>query len=310
MALNRKLNQLIIELKKRDHPYFLRDQSQPITLHLKKTGENISISSDNEFLVIPTTESFNRPYLVVNVDNYETLTASTIKGIVCQSHDVLDISNLLFNDKIYLHHIYKDQQFPFIFLKMGMLFSPELYNKIRENPKTTIYEYCLSKLKHDIHKYDNGLVSSRANDFIVKASFFRENPNYNHKNQDRVLEISELELAFERVRKERHVWAPSRISGFYLVSDEMNDRENLRNMFYTPPRESIVVELRSFALMFMIKVDYRWVELYREDPNPLFIENYWNSIPVSANCSNWEYLYEGALEPSNAEQIQYFKDKI
>ncbi|RQO69782.1 hypothetical protein DBR43_17130 [Pedobacter sp. KBW06] len=303
-----KLDQLGEEFKARNYPYFIKEAGQSINVYEKADQKEITISSINKFMVIPTQGMLSNPFLVACQSEDGIITVTWPNGVICQTDDYHDVLNIFFNDKIYLHHIYEDSEFPFFFLKVGMLFSPELYNTIREDPKLNIYDYTLTQLKNDLHKQKIGLASSRAHDYAVRAAFLREYPQSDPEARDKILKTSALELEFEAIRKEKYNWSPSRISGFYLVSDTFEGQTSLKNMFYKPGiRESLIVKLKTIGLMSMIKVDYRWVEAYTETNDPDYIINYWESKPFVSGSETWEYLYEGALEPIDPEQIAYFK---
>lgn len=268
----------------------------------------LTIQSETPFIVIITKELLNRPFIVVNVNNEGIIFVGSNKGGICQTNELDDVINLLYSNKVYLHHIYERNPFPLIFLQQGVLFSPELYNSVRTDAKSTIYDYTNEELKNDLHTKDLGLTSSRGFDFGIYASKLRANEDTKYKpDAEKLLYKSDMELAFESVRRDVCFWAPSRLSGFYLVSDDMNDRLNLRTMFSREDRKSLLVEVKTTALMTMIKVDYRWVEQYHEDPKAEYIVNYWNSKPFCDNSTTWEYLYEGMLEASNSDQLEYLK---
>ncbi len=309
IMVKNKIEHLAEELAAKNHKHFIGEAGKSINVYEKATGQTISVSSENDFMLILTNGLLTNPYLVVGQDNEGILTVSWPKGVVCQTDDIGDVLNIFYSNRTYIHHIYEDLEFPFFFLKIGMLFSPQLYNSLRENPTKNIYDYSISQLTNDIHKERLGLTSSRTMDFGVQAAFLRENPWAETSNRESILKKSALELDFETIRKEKYNWAPSRLSSFYLMSDSEDNRWNLRGMFGKPNRKSIVVELKTTHLMSMIKVDYRWVEAYDTEKDPDFIENYWSSKPFVSGSQTWEYLYEGALEPINPEQIEFFKER-
>jgi hypothetical protein len=134
-----------------------------------------------------------------------------------------------------------------------------------------------------------------------KMVFANGNPEeIDEKTKDRYLRTSELELTFEAVRREIAPAVPSRITCLYLAEDNLEGRENLRDML-TAYKRPFVFEIGLLQPYFGLhKADNRWLELYRSEPVRDHVENYWLGKPYN-NIPTWEYLFEGSAVFINDE---------
>lgn len=138
-----------------------------------------------------------------------------------------------------------------------------------------IYELDLDKVLFDEKESQIGFSSPRFN-YITLANWhnnglkigFKENDKfyfYSDTEISRVLRVAELEIEFERVRRQVNQFLPSRLSAIYLANDNLDGRTMLKNMFYKKKKNFLIEKFKITHQMLFHKADYRWIEEYEKD---------------------------------------------
>jgi hypothetical protein len=173
-------------------------------------------------------------------------------------------------------------------------------NDDRPNPMTID----ITRLKDCTVDEINGMSSPRML-FVFQRTVFN---SWDHRPlteaEKKIVKKGDLEIEFERGRREYNYGAPSRLSCLYLMEDDVDSRFDLRDMFIDLFTRPLVVEVVILNNLELLKFDYRWVDQYYEFPNEEFIKNYWTSVPYDDVNPKWEYLLEGTIIMQNEEQIE------
>lgn len=124
---------------------------------------------------------------------------------------------------------------------------------------------------------------------------------------ERIINIANLEIEFEKIRKKINPNLPSRLMCIYLAEDDLDGRIMLNNMFHKRRNFLIVPVKIEFVLRFH-KADSKWVEVYEKTKEKKAIENYWNGKTYDKN-PQYEYLLDGGIELLNlTDKEKIFND--
>ena len=182
-----------------------------------------------------------------------------------------------------------------------------------------IYELDLDKVLFDEKESQIGFSSPRFN-YITLANWhnnglkigFKENDKfyfYSDTEISRVLRVAELEIEFERVRRQVNQFLPSRLSAIYLANDNLDGRTMLKNMFYKKKKNFLIEKFKITHQMLFHKADYRWIEEYEKDKKEIYIYKYWLGIDYDSFPSH-EYLLEGQIEIQSQEALEKIKETL
>jgi len=145
--------------------------------------------------------------------------------------------------------------------------------------------------------------------FVFQRTIFN---SWNHRtlteSEKVIVRKGNLEIEFERERREYNYGAPSRLSCLYLMDDEIDSRFDLNNMFVDTFQNPLVVEVTILNHMELMKFDFRWIDKYYESPNEEFIRKYWKGEPLNDKNPKWEYLLEGTIQMANQEQFRQVQE--
>jgi hypothetical protein len=117
----------------------------------------------------------------------------------------------------------------------------------------------------------------------------------------RIVAIGDMELEFERVRREIAQNAASRLSCLWVAEDTEEGKTHIRSMLGS---DILILKVRIPVALRVSKVDTTWLDAYFEEPRQEFIENYWRSIPFNEQRVTWEYLVDGAIEVNDPEGME------
>jgi hypothetical protein len=116
---------------------------------------------------------------------------------------------------------------------------------------------------------------------------------YTQEQVEKILKIAELEIEFEKVRRQVNVNLPSRLICIFLAEDSIEGRVMLQNMFFNRKNFCIVSVEIVHALRFH-RADSKWVDIYEKTGDKIAIQNYWNGIN-SDSRPQFEYLLDGQI---------------
>jgi hypothetical protein len=208
-------------------------------------------------------------------------------------------------DEIYLHCIDFSNKVKILNFTSTATISSLLVNQLfandsRPNPMTID----IDRLKDCTIDEVNGMSSPRML-FVFQRTVYN---SWSHRPltelEKKIVKKGDLEIEFERGRREYNFGAPSRLSCIYLMGEDIDSRFDLRDMFIDIFIRPLVVEVKILNNLELMKFDYRWIDQYYESPNEEFIKNYWNAVPYDDVNPKWEYLLEGTILMANEEQIE------
>ncbi|MBW1656484.1 hypothetical protein [Flavobacterium quisquiliarum] len=128
---------------------------------------------------------------------------------------------------------------------------------------------------------------------------------YSQEEIDRFHRIAELEIEFEKIRRQINKNHPSRLSCIFLAEDNQDGRTMLKNMFPYKLNFHIVNISITLSTQFH-KADSKWIDNYIETNNTTSIINYWKGIPFD-NFPEYEYLLEGKIELVNKSDQNFIE---
>ena len=175
----------------------------------------------------------------------------------------------------------------------------------KPNPRNTEIENLINCRPEDI----DGLSSSRM--FIIyQASIYRTLLRPKAEEELALIRQADLEIEFERRRRELNYGAASRLSCVYLVENTFDSRLLLQSMFADFFWNPKIVEVDILNSIEITKCDVTWLNKYYEEPKDEYIVNYWTGVPSNENYSTWEYLLEGTIQMTNPDEIEDIIDDV
>lgn len=175
----------------------------------------------------------------------------------------------------------------------------------RPNPRNADIENLINCRPIDIDG-----VSSPRMILVYQASINRTLQRSLTSDEELVVKKADLEIEFERRRREINFGASSRLSCIYLVDNDIDGRTVLQNMFvgsFTRPK---IVEVDILNNLELTKCDHHWLQKYFDEPKDEYIVNYWTGIPLNEKYPSWEYLLEGTIQMTNHSEIQDVIDDV
>ena len=181
---------------------------------------------------------------------------------------------------------------------ISSLLTMQLFNNdSKPNPMNVDIE----RLKDCTAEEVNGMSSPRMY-YIFQRTILNQLQRQLTPQETSIVKKGDLEIEFERARREYNYGAPSRLSCLYLVEDNQDGRTLLGNMFRGFFRSPMILEVKLLNKMEIVKCDTGWIDAYIENPQEEYIKNYWTEIPFNGNTGNWEYLLEGTIRVTNKDQ--------
>nr|WP_121272654.1 hypothetical protein [Pedobacter schmidteae] len=268
---------------------------------IEGTEKRITYYCDFDTLYTQTKSLINSTAIFTELIDENTLRTHAFNRVpFCQTNDIEDIKNIITEDKKFIHTIDQADEFTDIMVNnVGTLFTPSIISFLRDRDKPFIYMLSIEQLRDDTFDKPIEFMSPRGYRNVIEASRIRKKKTSDYNEQElKIIEMGEIELKFEKIRREICDWAPSRLSAIYLMDYSESSADNMRIMFEnTRRKEPKVIIARIAGLARIIKVDYRWFEAYTEEKKDEYIQNYWQSKPFVEGSTTWEYLHEGGLFP-------------
>jgi hypothetical protein len=137
---------------------------------------------------------------------------------------------------------------------------------------------------------------------VYQASIYRTLTRPLTAYEQIVVKKADLEIEFERRRREINYGASSRLSCVYLVDNDIDGRTVLQNMFVGTFGRPIIVDVDILNNMELTKCDHHWLQKYYDEPKDEYIVNYWTGVPLNDKFPSCEYLLEGTIFLTHQEQ--------
>lgn len=138
---------------------------------------------------------------------------------------------------------------------------------------------------------------------IAIANGFNEVELMSDETKQYALRSSDVELAFEKVRREVMPSAVSRLSCLYLAERSAEGEAMLRAML---GRNVYILRVRPTLTLRITKVDAAWFDGFFESNDIEDVRRYWQGIE-KPGFGNWEYLFDGVLEVEDPAQIEHVR---
>jgi hypothetical protein len=135
------------------------------------------------------------------------------------------------------------------------------------------------------------------------ANGFNEVERMSEETKRDALRSSDVELTFERVRREVAPSAASRFSCLYLAERSAKGEAMLRTML---GHNIYILRVRPILTLRLIKVDAEWFDGFFETNDVEDARRYWAGLEKPGG-NNWEYLFDGVLELEDPMQIEYVR---
>ncbi|WP_238912283.1 DUF2441 domain-containing protein [Achromobacter xylosoxidans] len=136
------------------------------------------------------------------------------------------------------------------------------------------------------------------------ANGFNEVELMSDKTKQDALRSSDVELVFERVRREVMPSAVSRLSCLYLAERSEEGEAMLRTML---GRNVYILRVRPMLTLRITKVDAAWFDGFFDSNDIGDARQYWRGIERMPGNGKWEYLFDGVLEVEDPAQIEYVR---
>lgn len=137
------------------------------------------------------------------------------------------------------------------------------------------------------------------------ANGFNEIELMSEDTRRAILHESDVELTFERVRREVAPNAVSRLSCLYLAERSADGEAMLRKML---GEKVYILKVRLSFSLRLTRVDSAWFDGFF-DPTTSTLDDirmYWQGAEKPGGA-RWEYLFDGELEIDNQAQIDHVR---
>ncbi|MCI5070140.1 hypothetical protein [Acidovorax sp.] len=190
----------------------------------------------------------------------------------------------------------------------GRFFSIEAAGKFDPSLSKThrsMNDIPIEQLRADEHfcedNFDGHIFSQRFARWVWPAGIYQNKGLSSSDGESawrRIIETSDRELEFERLRRQFAPSVPSRLSCVYLAHGTDAGRAAIHAMLYQPE----IFEVRIECCLAACVVDSAWYDLYLNNPKLEYIENYWR-LMAHPTESRPEILIDGVFHLSNRVQL-------
>lgn len=136
------------------------------------------------------------------------------------------------------------------------------------------------------------------------ANGFNEVEHMSEGTKQDALRSSDVELDFERVRREVMPNAVSRLSCLYVAERSAEGEALLQTML---GRNVYILRVRPILTLKITKVDSAWFDDFFDSNDIEDARRYWRGIESVPGKGKWEYLFDGVLEVEDLVQIEYLR---
>ena len=121
---------------------------------------------------------------------------------------------------------------------------------------------------------------------------YGEETHYSQETKKLKIKYADVELEFEKVRREQFPEQVSRLTCIYLADRNSEGRKLVQEML------GVHVEIMDVKIVYQLaisKVDVDWFDCYIGEPSEDYIIQYWKGLPKT-DAPKWEYLLDGMIE--------------
>jgi hypothetical protein len=161
-----------------------------------------------------------------------------------------------------------------------------------------------------------GVVTPRTCDAILIAAMLRsgqkmvngfgEETLVSDDRRKFLLKSSEVELAFERVRRSISPQSVSRLSCIWLAERTPEGEQHIKVMLGP---KVCVLKVRITSALNFSRTDTAWFDQYWQEDKPEYVARYWSGVPQS-ETPKWEYLLDGEIEVEDQQQLEIVKNFV
>lgn len=205
---------------------------------------------------------------------------------------------------MYIHAINLNDIVPCLNIRIGgCLYTPDVVALFEPEGIGKNYTSVASLTDEALINGDFGesTITPRAGYVVLQGSMIRKGmiitdgynkvKNYTDEDRAHIVYIADVEIAFERVRRECYPEHPSRLSCIYIAENS----EMGRNLIVEMLGIKTVLTANIKHQLGLAKVNVTWFENYCANPDEKLIHNYWQGLNCNEN-NRWEYLLNGVLE--------------
>lgn len=205
---------------------------------------------------------------------------------------------------MYIHAIDLNDMLPCINIKTGgCLFTPDVTSLSDPEGIGENYTSVTNLTDEALINGDFGqsTITPRAGYVVLQGSMIRKGmvitdgynavKHYTNEQRDHIVYMADVEIAFERVRREFYPEQPSRLSCIYIAKNSEVGRNLIKEMLGI----KTVLTANIKYQLGLAKVNVSWFDDYCRNPKEQLIHNYWQGINYAEN-DRWEYLLNGVIE--------------
>ena len=157
-------------------------------------------------------------------------------------------------------------------------------------------------------------VTPRTGSAIIKAAILRRGQKMvngygkeilvTDETREFLMKCSDVELEFERVRREVSPNSVSRLSCLWLAERTPDGEQHIKNML---GNNIYILNVCVTRALNISRADTGWFDAYWDEGRPEYIVNYLSGEFFSSSLK-WEYLLDGEIKVEDAEQLEYIKE--
>jgi hypothetical protein len=161
-----------------------------------------------------------------------------------------------------------------------------------------------------------GVLSPRASWYVWAAAIIRSGGHvgigsidtkwFPKSHMDRIVCIGDIELAFEKVRRDIAPQAVSRLACIWVAENTSIGQAHIRSMLSV---NTLILKVKIPTANGVSKVDTSWFDLYCTDFKQEYIEKYWQGVVLDPKVPKWEYLVDGVIEVNDPEGLEKIRKK-
>lgn len=118
---------------------------------------------------------------------------------------------------------------------------------------------------------------------------------------DEIVRIGDIEIEFERIRRDINPASASRLSCLWVADDNEVGTAHIRSMLGP---NIFIIKVKIPGALNVTKVNTFWFDAYYRENKKEYIENYWKSTQAKEEPQTWEYLVDGIIEVYDEKDIE------
>ena len=121
-------------------------------------------------------------------------------------------------------------------------------------------------------------------------------------DSEQIVKFGQVEIDFERRRREVAPDAVSRLSCLYVADNDEFGRGHLKRML---GYDIHILRVRVPLAIRVSRCDTKWFDEYWDNKDIKAIDNYWSGICRDSGNPSWEYLVDGMIEVNDPDGMKY-----